>query len=82
MLQNDIEQANHGDGLIIPKTYTLRNEAASPTTPISPQKSRFGILSSSNYTQQPHGNFVSYSIFLTSYWDHFPQTLTQGLGEK
>jgi len=71
MLQNDIEQ-----------THTLGNEVMSLTAPISPQKSTFGILSSSNYMQQPHGRFVSYSVFLASYWGHFEQTLTRGLGVK
>ena len=71
MLQNDIEQ-----------THALRNRVMSLTAPISPQKLTFGILSLSNYIQQPHGRFVSYSVFLASYWGHFKQTLTRGLGEK
>jgi len=71
MLQNDIEQ-----------THALRNKVTSLTAPISPQKSRFGILSSSNYVQQSHGSFVSYDVFLASYWGHFQQSFTRGLGER
>ena len=86
MLQNDMIQGYHNDGSIIPKAHSLEDGAASPATPASPQSSglRAGseILSSSDYMQQPRTSFVSYSVFLASYWDHFPQTLTRGLGEK
>ena len=35
---------------------------------------------SNDYMQQRRAAFVSYSIFLESYWTHFPQPLTKGLG--
>ena len=38
--------------------------------------------SSSDYMQQSRGGFVSYGIFLSSYWDHLPQSLTRVLGKK
>ena len=86
MLQNDIVQGNHNDGFILPKTHALEDEATSPTTPTSPRMSRLragsGSVSSSDYMQQSRRNFVSYGVFLTSYWDHLPQTLIRGLGEK
>ena len=86
MLQNDIMQGNHNDSFIIPKTHVIEDEATSPTTPTSPRMSRphagSGIMSSSDYIQQSRRNFVSYGVFLTSYWDHLPQTLTRSLGEK
>lgn len=41
-----------------------------------------GIATSSDPMQQHHRNFVSYGIFLSSYWDHLPQALTRELGEK
>lgn len=28
----------------------------------------------------PGGNFISYMTFLESYWPHFSQTLTKGIG--
>ena len=86
MLQNDIERVKRNDGSIIPKKHALGDEAMSPTSPTSPRKSRLragsGVFSSSNYMQQSRRSFVSYSVFLASYWDRLPQTLTQGLGEK
>jgi len=71
-------QGNHDDGL---------DEAASSISPTSHRKSRLragsGIaMSSSDYMQQSRRNFVSYGVFLASYWDHLPQTLTRALGEK
>jgi len=86
MLQNDIGRANNDDGLIIPKTHALGDEATSPTNPTTPWKSRLraesAIGSSSDYMQQSRTNFVSYGEFLASYWDHLPQTFTRVLGEK
>ena len=86
MLQNDIERVTRNDGSIIPKRHVLGDEATSPTTPAFPQKSRLqagsGILSSFDHMQESRRNFVSYNVFLTSYWDHLPQTLTRVLGEK
>jgi hypothetical protein len=86
MLQNDIGQGNDNDGLIIPKTHVLGDEAASPTSPTSPRKSRLRagseIASPSDYMQQFRRNFVSYGVFLASYWDHLPQTYTRTLGEE
>jgi hypothetical protein len=78
-------QANHNDGLIVPETHVL-DEATSPMSPTPPRKSTLragsGVLSSSDYMQQFRRNFVSYGAFLASYWDHLPQTLTRGIGEK
>jgi len=86
MLQNDIERVKRNDGSIIPKRHVLGDEATSPTTPTSSQKSRLRagseIWSSFDHMQQSRRNFVSYNVFLTSYWDHLPQTLTRVLGEK
>lgn len=85
MLQNDIRRDNDNDGFIIPKTHVFDDEATSPTSPVSPWKSRLragsGSTSSSDYMQQFRRNFVSYGEFLTSYWDHLPQTFTRVLGE-
>ena len=86
MIQNDVMQGNHNDGSILLETHVLGDEATSPTTPASPRMSRLragsGSISSSDYMQQSRRNFVSYGVFLTSYWDHLPQTLTKALGEK
>ena len=86
MLQNDIRRGNHNESFIPPETHVLQDEAASPTSPTSPRMSRLragsGILSSSDYMQQSRKNFVSYNVFLASYWDRLPQTLTRVLGKK
>ena len=86
MLQNDIERVKRNDGSIIPRRHVLGDEATSPTTPTSRQKSRFragsGVFSPFDHVQQPPRNFVSYSVFLASYWDHFPQIITKVLGEN
>ena len=86
MLQNDVRERNDNDGFVIPKTHVLGEEATSPTSPTSPWKSRLragsGSTSSSDYMQQFRRNFVSYGEFLTSYWDHLPQTFTRILGEE
>jgi len=86
MLQNDIRPSNDNDGFIIPKMHVLGDEAGSSTSPTSPQKLRLhagpGTTSSSDYMQQSRRNFVSYGMFLASYWDHLPQTLTRVLAEK
>ncbi|PCH33046.1 hypothetical protein WOLCODRAFT_62498 [Wolfiporia cocos MD-104 SS10] len=36
-------------------------------------------LLSSDYMQQRRASFVSFGVFLESYWSHFPQPLTKGL---
>ena len=87
MLQNDIGQGNSYNGFNIPvPTRTLGGDPSLPTGPTSSRRSRrrarLEILPSPNYKQQPHRKFVSYHVFLTSYWCHLPQTLTQLLGEK
>ena len=87
MLQNDIWQGNPYDGFNIPiPTRALGDEPTSPTSPTSPRRSRMRagseISSSSDYMQQSRRNFISYQVFLSSYWDHLPQTLTRLLGEK
>ena len=85
MIQNDIRQGNNNDGFVIPKTHVNGDEVASPTSPTSRWKSRVRAVSlsasSSDYMQQLRQNFVSYGVFLVSYWDHLPQTFTRGLGE-
>ena len=85
MLQNDIRRGNDNDGFIIPKKHVIEDEAISPTSPTSPWKSRLragsGSTSSSDYMQQFRRSFVSYGEFLTSYWDHLPQTFTRVLGK-
>jgi len=86
MLQNNIGRGNDNDGFIVPKTHVPEDEATSPTSPTSPWKSRLRAgsrsTSSSDYMQQSRRNFVSYGEFLTSYWDHLPQTFTRVLGEE
>lgn len=85
MLQNNIRRGNDNDGFIIPKAHVFDDEAISPISPTSPFKSRLragsGSMSSSDYMQQFRRSFVSYGEFLTSYWDHLPQTFTRVLGE-
>ena len=89
MLQNDIRRDNDNDGFILPKMHVIEDEATSPRSPTSPAvpwKSRLrgGSVgtSSSDYMQKFRKNFVSYGEFLTSYWDHLPQTFTRVLGEE
>jgi len=86
MLQNDIGRDNSDNGLIIPNTHVLGDEATSPPSPTLPWKSRLraesAVTSSSDYMQQSRTNFVSYGEFLASYWDHLPQTFTRVLGEE
>ena len=84
MLQNDSRRSNHNN-FITSGTHVPGEEATSPTSPTIPRKSRFRsgseISSSSDYMQQFRRNFVSYGVFLSSYWDHLPQTLTRVLGK-
>jgi len=86
MLQNDIRLGSHNNSFITPETDVLGDEATSSTSPTSPRMPRLragsGVLSSSDYMQQSRKNFVSYSVFLSSYWDRLPQTLTRVLGKK
>jgi hypothetical protein len=86
MLQNDIGRGNNNDSFVIPNARVTGDEATSPTSPTLPRTSRLragsGILSSSDYMQQSRKNFVSYSVFLASYWDRLPQSLTRVLGKK
>jgi hypothetical protein len=86
MLQNDVRGDNDNDGFIFPKIHVLGDEATSSASPASHWKSRMhpgsGITSSSDPMQQHRRNFVSYGVFLASYWDHLPQTFTRALGEK
>lgn len=37
-------------------------------------------VSSKDEAQQCLTSFVSYDVFLNSYWKHFPQPLVKGLG--
>ena len=82
MIQNDIGRGNHNDGLIIPgmDVVQVEDEVTSPTSPTSPRKSRLragsASVPSSDSMQQFRRDFVSYGEFLTSYWDHLPQTFT------
>lgn len=86
MLQNDIGRGNDNDGFVVPETRVLGDETASPTSPTLPWKSRLRpgsrSTSTSDYMQQFRRKFVSYGEFLTSYWDHLPQTFTRALGEE
>ena len=86
MLQNDIRRGSHNNSFITPETDVPGDEAMSSASPTSPRMPRLragsGILSSSDYMQQSRKNFVSYSVFLSSYWDRLPQTLTRVLGKK
>ena len=86
MLENGIWRGKHNDTSIIPRAHATGDEATSPTSPTSPQKSGLlsgsGITSSSDYMQQSRRNFVSYGEFLASYWDHLPETFTRVLGKK
>jgi len=86
MLENDIRPGNRDNKFIIPETHIHGDDATSPTSPTSPRMSRLragsGTLSSSDYMQQSRKNFVSYGVFLASYWDHLPQTLTRAIGEE
>jgi hypothetical protein len=63
-----------------------RRGLAPSTSPASSWKTiRLGgsrVASSSDYMQQSRTNFVSYGVFLASYWDHLPQTITRELGEE
>jgi hypothetical protein len=70
-----------------PSENPRNSPTMSPTSPISPMGLRFGDsgrvgggTSSSDYMQQRRASFVSYGTFLESYWNHFPQSLTKGLG--
>jgi hypothetical protein len=76
MLQKDIGSGNHNDGFIIPQMPTLGDEVTSPTSPTSPRKSRLRARSGIRT------NLISYDDFFPSYWDHLPQALKRGLGEK
>ena len=86
MLQNDIRQGSDNDGFIIPKMDVNEDDTTSPSSPVFPWKSRLrgGSVgtSSSDYMQQFRRNFVSYGEFLSSYWDHLPQTFTRVLGRE
>jgi len=86
MLQNDIMRDNPNDGSILRKTHVSGDKATSHTTPTSPRTSILragsGSMSSSDYTQHPCRDLVSYGVFLKSYWHHLPRTLTRALGEK
>jgi len=83
MLQNDIRLYNNN--FIIPKT-DVGDEVTSPTSQSSSSKPslRVGTRSTppSSHRQQSHGNFISYPKFLTSYWGHLDERLTQTLGEE
>jgi len=86
MIQGDIGPDNDNDGFVIPKLHVHGDDETPPTSPTQSRKSRFHMgsenMSSSDYMQQSHRNFVSYGEFLASYWDHLPQNLTRGLGEN
>jgi len=88
MLENDAGQGNRHDNFVIPRAHVHGDEGTSPTSSALTRKSRLhagsgsGNISSSDYMQQSRRNFVSYGEFLASYWDHLPQALTRGLGER
>ena len=86
MLQNDIRRGDNNGAFTIPKMHAFGDEARPPARPTPPRKSRLrsgsGTTSSSDHTQQLHGNFVSYDEFLTSYWDNLPKTFIRVLGKR
>ena len=67
-------------------TGLIHGDKLTTTTTPAPSKSRSlagsVIATSSDPMQQHYRSFVSYGVFLSSYWDHLPQALTQELGEK
>ena len=85
MLQKDSARGNYNDDFIIPETHVLGDEETSLTSPTSPRKPRLragsGVLSSSDHMQQSRKSFISYSVFLASYWDRLPG-LTRSFGKK
>lgn len=78
MLEDVVERGDSSD----PKMSGLGDEATSPTSTRSRMHAGSHITSSSDYMQQFRKRFVSYGVFLASYWDHLPQTLTRALGKK
>lgn len=83
MLENDIGLGHRGNAS---STVATRRGATSLTSPTPPWKAvrlvGSQIASLSDYMQQPRENFVSYGVFLSSYWDHLPQATIRRLGEK
>ena len=63
-------------------TYDLVRIPPSSKHPISPFCEQLCTMLQNDYMQQPRRNFVSYGVFLTSYWDYLPRALTQTLGEE
>ena len=84
MLENDIPG---GAGSVTgPKRHALKHGAVSSRSQTSSWKTsklaESQIASSSDYMQQSRENFVSYKVFVSSYWSHLPQVFTRRLGEK
>jgi len=84
MLQNDITE-NDNDGFIIPATPITPAAGSSPTNPLSPRRTRSRGISMSvptlDRTERGGEQFISYrQKFLSRYWNHFPQHITQVLG--
>lgn len=51
-----------------------------PVTVTHATRAEDELSHSNDYMQQRRPAFVSYGSFLDSYWAHFPQSLTKGLG--
>lgn len=83
MLENDIGLV--GTSSTNPTIPTNRGTTSYAGLTLSSKTTQLAgsrTASSSDYMQQSRTNFVSYGVFLVSYWDHLPQVTTRGLGEK
>ena len=81
MLQNDIGKENDNDGFIIPMTPITPGACSSPTSPVSPRRTRpRGMSTNILAPSQGSERFISYLRFYSQYWNHFPQSVKRGLG--
>jgi hypothetical protein len=84
MLQNDIGKETDNDGFIIPVSPITSGPGGSPTSPLSPRGTRPRGFSTTSPALKPSEHsadrFISFSHFLSRYWNHFPQSATRTLG--
>jgi hypothetical protein len=84
MLQNEIGEDNDNDGFIIPATPITPGPGGSPTSPVSPRGARHRSFSTSaprrDRSELDGDRSISYSLFLSRYWNRFPQSITRVLG--
>lgn len=84
MLQNDIPEENDNDGFIIPMTPIMPGVDSTPTSPLSPRRTRPRGMSTnaltSCHTGRSDERFISFEHFRTRYWNHLPQSITRVLG--